>query len=70
MDQAIVLPTVYGTQRIGVGVIFSNVEDFVGSTYPGRPIDRAPRYQSTCRQCGAPNELATVACEWCRVPFA
>ena len=66
---ALVLP-VFGTQRIGGGVIFNNVENFVGSTFPGRPVDRAPRYQSTCRQCGAPHEPRATGCEYCLTPKA
>jgi hypothetical protein len=63
------IPIAYGTARIGGVVIWNNVDNFVGTNaFPGDPAERAPRYRSTCRQCGGPNQSGALACEWCRTP--
>lgn len=61
---ASVAPPVYGS------VFYNNVENFSGiPDMAGAPVERAPRYRSTCRQCGAPHEAKASACGYCRSPM-
>jgi hypothetical protein len=69
MKIAGVAPPVYGSGFAGE-VAWNNVENFGGiSTLPGAPAERAPRYRSTCRQCGAPHEAKASACGYCLSPM-